>query len=140
MLHAADVVDKFFSGQTLMANPLNSFGAFVTTMTLQRLSIQSVTPYATIVPFDHNLNGEFWDLHQSKAHPRLLYLPPFGCNSIVKLRLPNSTGSKMVPIETSSQHSYSTHTHIIGISCTVWPQYTTRQIHRQTDRNRPPML
>ena len=42
----------------------------------------------------------------------------------------------MVPIEISSQHSYSTSIHTIDLSCTVWPQYATRQTtdllsHRQ---------
>ena len=39
---------------------------------------------------------------------------------------PNST-PKMVPIEISSPHSYSTSIHTIGLYSTVWPQYTTRQ-------------
>ena len=33
----------------------------------------------------------------------------------------------MVPIEMSSPHSYLTSVHTIGLSCTVWPQYKTRQ-------------
>ena len=40
----------------------------------------------------------------------------------------------MVPIEMSAPHSYSTSIHTIGLACTVWPQYTTRQTDRQTDR------
>ena len=42
----------------------------------------------------------------------------------------------MVPIEISSPRSYSTSIHAIGLSCAVWPQYTTRQTddRRQTDR------
>ena len=77
-----------------------------------------------------------WDLHQSKSHPRLpntsqykglLYLPPFCRNSNVKLLIrplpPNPTsvwglrwtwGSKMVPIEISTPHSYSTSIHTLG--------------------------
>ena len=40
----------------------------------------------------------------------------------------------MITIEISSPHSYSTSSiHTIGLSRTVWPQYTTRQ---QNDRNR----
>ena len=39
----------------------------------------------------------------------------------------------MVPIEISSPHSYSTSTHNLGLSCTVWPQKTQR-VRRQTDR------
>ena len=47
----------------------------------------------------------------------------------------------MVPIEMSTPHSYSTSIHTIGLSCIVWPQYTTQQTtDRQSDRNRPPML
>ena len=38
-------------------------------------------------------------------------------------------GSKMVPIERSFPHSYSTSIHTTGLSYTVWPEY----IERQTD-------
>ena len=43
----------------------------------------------------------------------------------------------MVPIEISSPHSYSTSIHTIGLSCTVWLQYTTRQTtdDKQTERS-----
>ena len=45
-------------------------------------------------------------------------------------------GPKMLPIEMSSPHSYSTIIHTICLSCTAWPQYTTRQIYRrQTERS-----
>ena len=68
----------------------------------------------------------------------VLYLPPFGRNSNVKFWSPNSNparfggyggsmGSKMAPIEMSSPYSYSTSIHTIGLSCTIWPQCTTRQ-------------
>ena len=42
----------------------------------------------------------------------------------------------MVQIEISSPHSYSTSVHTLCLSCTVWPQYTTRQTDDrwQTDR------
>ena len=43
------------------------------------------------------------------------------------------TVSKMVPIEISSPYSYSTFIHTTCLSCTVWPQYTTRHTDRQTD-------
>ena len=48
----------------------------------------------------------------------------------------------MVPIEiSSSPHSYLTSIRTIGLSCTVWPQYTMQQTDdRQSDRNRPPTL
>ena len=38
--------------------------------------------------------------------------------------------SKIVPIKISSKHSCSTSVHAIGLSCTVWPQYTMRQTDR----------
>ena len=84
----------------------NEFGL----MTSQRLSIPSVAPSATVWP---------------------------QCQCQIMSR-PNSThplGSKMVTTEMSSQHSYSTSIHTICLSCTVRPQYTTRQTDtRQTDR------
>ena len=46
----------------------------------------------------------------------------------------------MVPIEISSPHSYSTSIHTFGLSCTVWPQYTTRQTERESDGKEPSML
>ena len=36
-------------------------------------------------------------------------------------------GSKMLPIEMSSSHCHATYIYTIGLACTVWPQYTTRQ-------------
>ena len=33
----------------------------------------------------------------------------------------------MVPIEMSSPHPYSTYVHTIGLSYTVWPQYTAQR-------------
>ena len=39
-------------------------------------------------------------------------------------------GSKTVPIEISSPHSYSTSIHTAGLCCTVWPQYTMWQTDR----------
>ena len=47
-------------------------------------------------------------------------------------------GSKMIPIKISSLHSYSSsiHIHTIGLSCTVWPQYTTRQTDRRQTTGR----
>ena len=95
-----------------------------------------------------------WDFHQSKAHPRwlpntchykvLLYLPPFGRNSNVRfwptIRPPiwgvrgtwgveNGTNRNLVPTFIIDFYTYYT-----CISCTVWPQYTTRQTaDRQTD-------
>ena len=115
-----------------------------------------------LLPFGRYLNGGVlrspilgfrgvlagWDSHQSKAHPRLpntcqhkvlLYLPPIGRNS----NLANSSpigglggpwGSTTVPIQISSPHSHSTYIHTICLSCTVWPQYTTRRTDRQRDR------
>ena len=63
----------------------------------------------------------------------LLYLLPFGWNSNVKFRPPPPSGgynghrgSKMVPIEILTPHSYSTFIHTTGLYCTVWPQYTTQ--------------
>ena len=44
----------------------------------------------------------------------------------------------MGQIKMSTPHSYSTSVHNIGLSGTVWPQYTTRQAKRQSERNRPP--
>ena len=41
----------------------------------------------------------------------------------------------MAPIVISSPYSYSTSSHNIGLSCTIWPQYTTRQTdRRKTER------
>ena len=40
----------------------------------------------------------------------------------------------MVPIEMSPPHYYSTYIHIIGLSCTVWLQYTMQQAESQNDR------
>ena len=67
----------------------------------------------------------------------MLHLPPFGRNSNVKLTpqfdpllfggLGRPCGSNMVPIEISSKHCCSTSKHTISLSCTVWPQCTTRQ-------------
>ena len=98
---------QFFAGKH-NANPLNIFGAFATTMTSERLSIQSVAPAVTVWPY---WKGSFeipiWrlglfggrDLYQSKSHPRLhnasqykvlLCLLPFGRHSNVKLLLSKS--------------------------------------------------
>ena len=105
------------------------------------------------LPFCHHIKGEFWDpqylglwgwdLDQSKAHPRLpqdLSIQSFALSAAVWLEfkcqimpLPaNSTRPtpKMVPIELSSPHSYSSDIYTRGLSCTVWPQYTTRQTDR----------
>ena len=46
---AADVPDKFFNGQTEYEST-EHFGAFTTTMTSQRLSVQSVAPFAAVWP------------------------------------------------------------------------------------------
>ena len=46
---------------------------------------------------------------------------------------PGPRGSKIVPVEMTSPHSYSTSILTIGLSCTVKPQYTTWQID-DTDR------
>ena len=85
------------------------------------------------------------DLRQSKANTRrpntskckvLLYLQPFGRNFNVNLWPPIRSPVwgvtvdlrvwKIVPIKISSPHSYLT----IGLSCAVWPQYTTWQADR----------
>ena len=90
-----------------------------------------------------------WDVYQSKAHPRLpnisqckvlLYLPPFGWNFNVKLWPTNSTHRfegecgprwlKMVPIEMLSPIFLFDFIHTLGLSCSVWPQYTTQQTDR----------
>ena len=80
-----------------------------------------------------------WDLHQSKGHTRfpntcqykiVLYQSPAGRNSYVQLcpppqfcphvwRLGYTKGSKIVPIEISSPHSYSTSIRTKGLSYTV---------------------
>ena len=70
----------------------------------------------------------------------LLHLPPFGRNCNVKLWFDPQfwglgwswRGSKIVQIEISSPHFYLTSIHTKGLSCTIWPQYTTRQTDRQT--------
>ena len=66
-------------------------------------------------------------------------MPPFGLNPSVKLYctpvwppfwgevMMNPRESKMILIEMSTPHSYATSIHNIGLSCTVWPWYTTRQ-------------
>ena len=85
---------KCFSWQTLMRIHWTLWCS-ATTMTSHRLSIQSVAPSATV-----------W--------------PQFPCQVLTPL--PNSTphlGSKMVAIEISSPHSYSTSIHTRGLSCTV---------------------
>ena len=90
-----------------------------------------------------------WRLCQSKAHPRLpnssqykvlLYLPPFGRNSNVKLRSPNSTPRsrglgrpmelKIVPVRMCT-FKFNFYIHTIGLSFTVWPQCTTWQTDKQ---------
>ena len=43
--------------------------------------------------------------------------------------------SKMVPIEMSSPHSYSTPIHTIGLSCNVWPKCTMRQTDERHKRS-----
>ena len=62
------------------------------------------------------------------------YLPPFGPKLNVKLCSPNFTpvwglgwteGLKMAPIEMSFSNSYLTSIYTIGLSYTVWSQYTT---------------
>ena len=69
------------------------------------------------------LSAVIWPQFQCKGlNPK--FNPPFG-------RVRVDLASKMVPIEISSPHSYSTSIHTIGLSCTVWPQYTTWQT---TDR------
>ena len=42
----------------------------------------------------------------------------------------------MVPIEKSSPYYYSIFIRTTDLSCTVWPQYTTRQTDRQSDWNK----
>ena len=66
--------------------------------------------------------------------------PQFQCH-INKLWVPiqpppNLWGSdsKCIPIEMSTQYSYSTSVHAIDLSCTVWPQCTTLQTET-TDRS-----
>ena len=94
-INTADVLANFFRRQTLMRIHWIFWCICKNTITSQRLSIQSVAPYATIRPqfkgvvrspilgFKGVLVG--WDSHQSKADPRLpnccqykvlLYLPP----------------------------------------------------------------
>ena len=98
-----------------------------------------------------------WDLHQSKAHPRfpntskykvLLYLPPYGRNSDVKLGphqfdpplgwLGWTNGSKMVPFEISSPHSCRPILHRLATvhNAADRHDYRRKTTDRQSDRNR----
>ena len=137
---------------------------FFSRQTLMRIQLKVLLH---LLPFCCNLNG--WVLRSTilgaralgfvtiKSPPTtsqykmLLYLTRLGWNSNVKLSpfqfdspfwgLGWTYGSKMLPIEMSSPHSYSTSIHTIGPSCTIWLQYTTWETDRpsQSDRNRPPM-
>ena len=64
-------------------------------------------------------------------HVTFIQLHPIGGGGYGGLR-----GSKMVPTEVSSPHSYSTSIHTKG---TVWPQYTMQQTDRAMYGNRPPI-
>ena len=137
------------------------FGAFATTMTSQRISNNS-----KCCSMCYSLGGlgraRGWELHQSKAHPWLPNLNTKFCSICRRWAgIPKSNygpsirphpiwgggcygwpiGSKIVPIEMSSPHSYSTSIHTTGLPCTVWSQYTTWQTDdRQSNRNRPVIL
>ena len=115
-----------------------------------------------LLPFGHNLMGKFWDPQLRWVKWRrwsgfapiesppttskylsikvLHYLLPF---FPIKLcpQPPDSSPvggkggpseSKMASIEMSTPHSYSTSIHTIGLSCSVWSQYTTWQTTEQT--------
>ena len=97
------------------------FGAFATTMILQRLSIQSFALYAAVWP-------QFQcQVLTAKFDP---YLVGYG----------GPMGSKMVAIEMLSPHSYSTSVHTIYAYLAPFSQNTQRDRQRQTDNdgNRPP--
>ena len=95
---AADVPDNFLAGKH-NANPLNIFGAFATTMTAKRLSIQSVAPSASVWLCFGVCRSPILEVRESgfvpiespstifniSQHKVLFYLSPFARNSNVKL-------------------------------------------------------
>ena len=97
-------------------------------------------PFATVWSY---LTVEFWDpqllgvrdFSQSKTHPRL----PITREYKVGLEGRNVTNRNVVP-------TFLFDFYKDFLSCTVWPQYTTRQTEtyrqrdRQSDRNRPPAI
>ena len=86
--------------------------------TSQYLSIQSLALPATI-----------WPEFQCQIMPRPQFVPPFWGYSGPRWLM-------MAPIEMSSPYSYATSIHTIRLSCTVWPQYTTRQTDRTIEIGR----
>ena len=68
-------------------------------------------------------------LHGHSGLTSMLIFTDIG--DIIKCSVPvemlSNRKPKMVPVEMSSSHSYSTSVHTIGLSFTVWPQCTTQQ-------------
>ena len=140
----------------LNANPLNIL------VHLQLLWLHNAYQFQVLLPFGRNLKRQFWDTpfwglggvlavwdsHQSKAQPRLpntfqyivlLYLPPFGCNSNIKLWPLTQLGGQCGP----RRHLVPT---FLFDFCTHYRPILHRLAimrnagDRQSDRNRPPML
>ena len=156
---------QIFQPENSNANRLNILVHFATTMISQRLSLQSVAPSVTVsqqfkwgvlsspilgVRIVSGLQfpriertpttSQYFSISIQSFTLSSAIWPQFQCQILTPYlgSQGGPRGSKMVPIAISYPHFYSTSIHTIGLSCTVQPEYTTRQTtDRQSDRKGP---
>ena len=147
---AADVLDKIFLKSAHIMRIYRIFWCFRNCNDFaSHINSKCCSIYSRLVVIFRRsfVIPNFREVESPPTASQYISLQSFALSAAVLARIPisnngpqiwagGSKGSKMVPIEMSSPHAYSTSMHTLGLFWTVWPQYITRQTYTQHYKTR----